>query len=429
MNVAVIGGGYAGMAAAVSLARAGAGVTVYEAGQQLGGRARRVVIRDTALDNGCHILLGAYTETLALIERVHRAPQTAIVRLPLEWHIHGRFHLKSRALPAPFNLAAGLLTARGASWSERLAALRFMRAMQRQRYVLEHDTTVSDLLQRHAQSAAFTRHLWRPLCIAALNTPPERASAQVFLNVLRDGLGASRAASDLLLARSDLSALFPEPAAEYVRAHGGAVHAGTSVTAMKRAGSRLTLSTRGGDIDHDHVICAVSPHRAAALLATLPGLEAPVDALRAMRYQPIYSVYLQLAETCTLPAPMLGLSGMAQWVFDREALCAQRGLIAAVISAQGPHQNMTQDALAAAVFEELQHELGPLPPIVWHRVIAEKRATFECTPGLERPHTRTALSNVHLAGDYTAGDYPATLEGAVRSGIAAARQVLQSISR
>lgn len=427
MNVAVIGGGYAGMAAAVTLGHAGVGVTVYEAAPQLGGRARRVVVNDTALDNGCHILLGAYTETLGLIERVHPEPAAALVRLPLEWRIHRRFHLKARALPAPLNLAAGLLTVRGAAWRERFAAVRFMRAMQRQRYVLERDTTVSDLLQRHAQGPAFTHHFWQPLCIAALNTPPERASAQVFLNVLRDGLGASRTASDLLLPRSDLSALFPDPAAEYVRARGGSVHAATSVTAMERAGTRFRLSMRGRETHHDHVVCAVSPHRAAALLAHLPELAAHVDALHGLRYQPIYSVYLQLAEACALPAPMLGLNGMAQWVFDREALCGQRGLVAAVISAEGPHQKMTQDALAAAVVDQLQNEVGPLPPVAWHRVIAEKRATFECTPGLARPGTRTPLANVHLAGDYTASPYPATLEGAVRSGIAAARQVLEQL--
>ena len=105
-------------------------------------------------------------------------------------------------------------------------------------------------------------------------------------------------------------------------------------------------------------------------------------------------------------------------------ICGQRGLIAAVISGKGKHQGMTQDELARAVYSQLDAELGPLPPLVWHRVIAEKRATFECAVGIVRPSTRTPLPQIHLAGDYTASEYPATLESAVRSGIAAAREVL-----
>lgn len=425
MSVAVIGAGYAGMAATVTLAEAGVEVTVFEAGPQLGGRARRVVVNGVALDNGCHILLGAYAETLRLVECVHAAPHSAFTRVPLEWRIHRRFHLKTRALPAPFNLAAGLFTARGASWHERVAAARFMGAMSRSGFRLEQDTTVNALLSQYGQGPAFTHYLWQPLCVAALNTPPERASAQIFLNVLRDGLATTRSASDLLLARCDLSALFPDPAAAYLRAHGGSVHTGTTVTAIKYTGTGVQLSMRGGETHFDHAICAVSPHRASALLAHLPELAPAITLLERLRYQPIYSVYLQFAKSLPLPTPMLGLNGIAQWVFDREALCGQRGLIAAVISAEGAHQEMTQDALATAVLEELERELGPLPPLSWHRVIAEKRASFECTPGLERPPTRTTLPNVHLAGDYTASDYPATIEGAVRSGIAAARQVLE----
>ena len=425
MNVAVIGGGYAGMAAAVTLAEAGVDVTLFEAGQQLGGRARLVVVNGVALDNGCHLLLGAYTETLRLVRLVHPAPDRAFVRLPLDWHVHDGFRLKAAPLPAPLHLALGLATARGTPLRERISAARFMSAMRKARYRLERDTTVSELLLANAQGPSFVRHLWEPLCVAALNTPPQRASAQVFLNVLRDGLASDRAASELLLSRGDLSSLFPDPAADYVRAHGGTVATGQTVDAIERDGARVKLTARGTETRFDQAICAVSPHRASALLSALPQLRAQITAIERFRYQPIYSVYLQFTQPFPLPAPMLGLGGIAQWLFDRDALCGQRGLVAAVISAEGPHQDMTQDALAAEVGNEIERALGPLPPLAWHRVIAEKRATFECTVGLERPGTRTALSNVHLAGDYTASDYPATIESAVRSGIGAARQALE----
>jgi squalene-associated FAD-dependent desaturase len=413
------------MAAAVTLARAGACPTVYEAAPQLGGRARRVNVNAVALDNGLHILLGAYTETLRLVRLVHPTPDDALTRLPLDWRIHERFRLKAAPLPAPLHLAVALLRTHGAPIRERLAAARFMGAMRKRVFRLERDTTVATLLQEHRQGPAFTRYLWEPLCVAALNTPPARASAQVFLNVLRDGLDAGRSAADVLLARSDLSSLFPEPAAEHVRGTGGTVCTGMTVDSINVHHGQLRISARGETREFDHVVCAVSPHRAAALLARLPELASSIAMLNAFRYQPIYSVYLQLSDRFALPAPMLGLGGIAQWVFDRDAICGQHGLIAAVISAEGPHQDLTQEALAREVHAELEREVGSLPPVSWTRVIAEKRATFECTVGLERPSTRTPLPNVHLAGDYTLSDYPATIEGAVRSGLAAANQVLE----
>ena len=412
------------MAAAVTLADAGVPVTVYEAGPHLGGRARRVVVNGVALDNGLHILIGAYRETLALVRKVHPDPARALERLPLDWRIHRRFRLKAAALPAPLHLAAGLLTARGAPWRERLSAARFIKALRAQRYTLTHDVSVRELLVNARQGPAFTRYLWEPLCIAALNTPPEVASAQIFLNVLRDGLDAERAAGDILLARVDLTALFPGPAGDYVSARGGSVHTGRVVDALQSEDARVSVRTRDGEAAYDHAICAVSPHRAAALLSKLPGMGRTIAMLEAFRYQPIHSVYLQFSEPVRLPAPMLGFEGTAQWLFDRDAICGQRGLIAAVISASGPHEDLAQDALAHRVQEELAREFGPLPPLAWHRVIAEKRATFECSVGLERPSSRTALARVHLAGDYIESGYPATLEAAVKSGIAAARQVL-----
>ena len=425
MSIAVIGGGYAGMAAAVTLTDAGVPVTVYEAARELGGRARRVIVNDVALDNGLHILLGAYGETLRLIRAVHPHPDDALTRLPLDWHVHRRFRLKAAPLPSPLHLAVGLVTASGAPVRERVAAVRFMRAMRAQRYVLTEDTTVAQLLSKHDQGPAFMRYLWAPLCIAALNTPPVRASAQVFLNVLRDGLDAGRAAGDMLLARSDLSSLFPTPAAEYVRMRGGTVHVSHTIDAVTVEGSEVVLQTRSGKHRHAQAICAVSPHRAEALLQSLPPLEHAIAMLERFRYQPIYSVYLQFAAPVRLPSPMLAIGESVHWLFDREAICGQQGLLAVVISAEGAHEQMTNDELAAHVTGLIAAELGPLPQLSWHRVIAEKRATFECSVALERPSTQTAMPNVHLAGDYTAGDYPATLESAVRSGIAAARKVLE----
>jgi len=427
MKVAVIGGGYAGMAAAVTLAERGVPVTVFEAAPQLGGRARGVDYNGTALDNGQHILVGAYRETLRLIALVNRDAANALLRLPLDWQIHGQFRLRAAALPAPLHLALGLLTARGASLAERLAAASFMRAMRNSRYRLPRDIAVSELLRQHRQGQAMIRHLWHPLCVAALNTPPDIASAQVFLNVLRDSLDSKRADSEVMLARVDLSALFPDPAAQYVRSHGGQVLTGHSVDAMTRNGDGYAVHTRGQAVAFTHVVCALPPHRLSAALAGLPELGDSAALAERFQYQPIYTVYLQYPERVPLPAPMLGMGhGLAQWVFDREATCGQKGLVAVVISAQGPHQDMTQDDLAQRIHAELCQNFGALPAPVWQRVIAEKRATYACTVGLPRPAQRTPLGNFYLAGDYTESDYPATLEAAVRSGVGCARRLLES---
>ena len=151
MRVAIIGGGYAGMAAAVTLAEQRVPVTVFEAGPVLGGRARRVDINDVTLDNGLHILIGAYRETLRLIAQVHPSPASALLRLPLDWYLHQHLHLRAPKWPAPLHLAAALLTAKGASFGECWAAVRMMRTLRNSKFQLARDTTVSALLAAHAQ--------------------------------------------------------------------------------------------------------------------------------------------------------------------------------------------------------------------------------------------------------------------------------------
>lgn len=441
MHVGIIGGGYAGLAAAVTLARRGVAVTLFETAKVLGGRARRVEHQGLALDNGQHIFIGAYRETLRLIAEVCEPAETvaaSFLRLPLELAVYGnqherpeaKFRLKAAALPAPLHLAVGLMRAQGAGFGERLAAARFMSALRRDGFSLSTDMSVAELLRQHRQGAAMIRYLWHPLCFAALNTPPEIASAQVFLNVLRDSLNGSRGDSELLLARVDLSALFPEAAAKYVEARGGKVLTAHTVTAIDEVenGFSVTASiaTSRRQFEFSHAICALPPFRAHGFMLGSSALAEAAEATGKLEYQPIYTVYLQYPKAVRLPMPMLGLDGgYTQWVFDREALCSQRGLIAAVISAEGHHQELTQDELALKVQQEIQENFGPLPEPEWRWVVAEKRATFSCLVGMQRPPQQTPLRNFHLAGDYTQGDYPATIEGAVTSGIKCADTILK----
>lgn len=422
MNVAVIGAGWAGLAAAVTLAQAGTRVTVFEAARHLGGRARTLDIEGRALDNGQHVLIGAYRETLRLMRAVGADPQQLLARQPLAIEYPGKFRLRVPRLPAPLHLAEALLTATGLSWGERLAAVRFIKSMRGKAYRIPADMSVAALLAQHRQTGALSRYLWEPLCVSALNTPAASASAQTFLNVVRDGLDGAREDSDLLIPRADLGRLFPEPASALVRASGGSVQLATPVRALDSSDGGFILDQRPER--YSHAILAVGPHQLDALLDRHAALAPLRRSVAAFAYEPIYTCYLQYPQEVSMPQPMTGFDGGSiQWVFDRGRLNAIPGLLAAVISARGAHQSTSQDTLANAIHRELCVLLPGLPAPLWSRVIAEKRATYSCRPGVARPANRTAVGRLYLAGDYTASDYPATLESAVRSGMLAAQLV------
>ena len=427
MNPAIIGGGYAGMAAAVTLAAQRIPVTVFESAKQLGGRARGVWHKDTQLDNGQHILLGCYHNVLTLVEQAGGDVERDFIRLPLQLTLHHRFELKAAHLPAPLHLLGGLLGAQGISFTQKLNAARFILAMRRCHFTLQRDTTVFDLMLDHRQDDDLVQLLWQPICISALNTPLRKASAQVFLNVLRDSMNSSRSDSDMLLPRVDFSALFPDRAAKYVERHGGTVHTSCAVDRIALRGEEIELVSPHGAQRFSHLICAASPAGAARLLRSVPQL-APVAAqIEAIPHQPIYTVYLQYPAQVRLPHPMLGFDRcITQWLFDKGQIAGQHGLIAAVISAEGIHQDLTQEQLAQKVAQELSAQLGITATPLWHQVIAEKRATFSCEANLPRPAHTTPSANILLAGDYTAGDYPSTLEGAVMSGMQCAQEILAS---
>jgi len=457
VNPAIIGGGYAGMAAAVSLAERGIPVTVFESARQLGGRARGVstphpVLRDKKrsspsiqlspgggkgnrplsgdtliLDNGQHLLLGCYRQTLRLIEQVGGNLEQDFLRLPLQLDLHGEFSLKAPRLPAPLHLLIALLNAQGLPFGARLNAIRFMLALRRANFRLPGDMTVAELLVQHGQDAELAQKLWEPLCIAALNTPIHKASALVLLNVLRDALNQSRADSDMLLPRVDFTTLFPQRAANHIEQRGGKVLTSCGVEAIVPKDHGIELVTAEETRTFSHVICAAPPAVAARLLRPIAALENTVAQIDALEHQPIYTVYLRYPAHVTLPHPMLGLHRrFSQWLFDKGQISGQHGLLAAVISAEGLHQELSQEQLAQKVIAELREEFGITEAPEWFKVIAEKRATFCCAPNLRRPPQQTTLPNLLLAGDYTAGDYPATLEGAVLSGLRCADLIPES---
>jgi hydroxysqualene dehydroxylase len=422
VNVAIIGAGWAGLAAAVALAEAKIPVTVFEAARHLGGRARSVEIEGIELDNGQHVLIGAYRETLRLMRAVGADPDQLLLRQPLVIEYPGKFSLRAPRLSAPLHLLAALLGASGLGWGERIAAIRFIAALRRNAYRIAADMPVTELLARNRQTGALARYLWEPLCVSALNTPAASASARVFLNVLRDGLDGAREASDFLIPRSGLGRLFPQPAAAFVRANGGAVQLGTPVRTLSKSADGFVVDDRPAR--YTHAIVAAGPHQLDALLERFAALAPTRQRVAAFAFEPIYTCYLQYPPSVAMPQPMTGFDGgTMQWIFDRGKLNGASGLLAAVISARGEHQGFSQDALAGAVHRELAAVLPGLPQPLWSRVIAEKRATFSCRPGVARPENKTAVRNLYLAGDYTASDYPATLESAVRSGVLAARLV------
>jgi squalene-associated FAD-dependent desaturase len=424
LNIAVIGGGYAGMASAVALADCGINVTVFESSMQLGGRARGVIYHDTGLDNGQHLLLGCYRQTLHMIEKVGGKIEQDFLRLPLQLELHGEFSLKAPCLPAPFHILFGLLNAHGLTFGERVDAAHFMLAMRSMKFSLPDDITVTELLSRHDQNKALLHKLWEPICIAALNTPAHKASAQVMLNVLRDALTQSRGYSDMLLPRINFTALFPQRAADYVEQRGGKVRIACGVEELRPLEDSIELATVQGTEQFSQVICAAPPVVAARLMRPIPALSKAVALIDRMEHQPIYTVYLQYPENVTLPHPMIGLhQHHSQWMFDKGRIAGQHGLIAAVISAEGIHQELPQEELAKKVIAELGTEFNIAEQPAWFKVIAEKRATFCCSPKLKRPSQLTQMPRLLLAGDYTKGDYPATLEGAVISGLKCAAMV------
>ncbi|MFM6986064.1 MAG: hydroxysqualene dehydroxylase HpnE [Hydrogenophaga sp.] len=452
MKLAVVGAGWAGMAAAVTAADQGADVTVFEASRVLGGRARAVPLtrpdgRPLVLDNGQHILIGAYCKTLTLMQHVGVDLDAALQALPLGLPRPDGTGLQTPGWaahwPAPLDTLAGIATARGWTWGDRLALLRAALRWRVQGFACHPGLTVAQLCED--LPPAVIDGLIEPLCVSALNIPGAQASAQVFLNVLRDALfgqgHASLRPAHLLLPRTDLSELMPQTAARWLQAqHPGRARicTGTRVRAITPVATGWALQTEQDgaltEATFHRVIWATPAGAAAQAVAQAAAaaracgqdtLATPLDtwgrSARSLAHTAIATVYL-FAPGQALHAPLLALpvgpNAPAQFVFDRGQLQPQeasaQGVLAFVVSAA----TGSREALQAAVLRQAGEQLG-LHDLQAIQTVVERRATFACTPGLQRP-AMTVAAGLQAAGDYVDGPYPATLEGAVRSGIRAA---------
>ena len=414
-RVAVVGGGWAGLAAAVEATRLGHQVTLFEMAPQLGGRSRGVEVDGLTIDNGQHILIGAYAATLGLMRKVGVDLDQALLRTPLRFTQPDGSGL--HLAPGSPVVAFARAVLRQDRWTigERVALLAAASGWALRRFRCDDALTVGQLTAQ--LPLAIRAQLIDPLCIAALNTPADEASARVFLRVLKDALFSGPGSADLLLPRASLSDLLPGPAQRWLIEAGAQLRRHHRVTEVRADGD----GWRVDDEVFERVVLAATPTESARLAVGI----APAWAQRvaALRYEPIVTVYLRSAGS-RLPEPMLALHSdaqlPAQFVFDRGQLGGPSGLLAFVISGAQRWVDQGLDATAQATLTQAHavltvHLRGPL---VLVHTIAEKRATFRCTPGLQRPGALIA-PGLLAAGDHIDGPYPATLEGAVLSGLQA----------
>jgi squalene-associated FAD-dependent desaturase len=413
MRLAVVGGGWAGIAAAVRAVERGHQVTLLEMAGQLGGRARGVDVDGLHLDNGQHILVGAYARTLALMGTVGADPAQLLHRMPLTLRYpDGRGMQMPAGAPVP-GFVRAVSGCVGWHWRDRLALLAAAAGWAARGFRCDPGLTV-DVLCRGLPPAV-RRLFIDPLCVAALNTTASEASAEVLLRVLRDALFGEPGSADLLLPRQPLSALLPEPASHWLRGAGAVVRTGARAQRLERSGDGWLVDGEG----FDAVVLACSAAEAARLSA--PWAPAWSGTAAALRYEPIVTVYLH-CPGARLPAPMTALlddaQAPAQFAFDHGALGSTPGVFAFVVSGARDWVDAGLDATANAVLWQASDAFAPrtwptAPALL--KAMTEKRATFRCTPALARPPARIA-PRLWAAGDYIAGPYPATLEGAVCSG-------------
>jgi len=433
-HIAILGAGWAGLAAAVELCQQGHKVSVFESSPQLGGRARSIQWNDRAVDNGQHLMIGAYQQMLQLLNTLQADVDSLFKQIPHRMLILDAqsaattFDLQLPTYPAPLHLLFGVLSSPSLSLTEKfLLLLRFNKLLNTK---IKTDLPVSEWLAKASLPQSYLKNILEPVCLAALTTHPQQASAKAFQSVLQQTFNAPASFTDLLIPTTDLSHVFPTLAEAFILQHGGEINTRSKVQALQVNGEQIeSIKINDKLINVDQVILATPANITAKLLADIPACQSIVTQINQLKYEPICTLYLQFKQAVSLPYPMMGIvNGTAEWVFERK-LSGHDDVLAVVISAQGKHLEMPEAALLDTVYTELSNNIENLPDLLDSKLITEKRATFQCHPNVDenRPGILTNLSNLKLCGDYvyieenSAPGLPSTLEGALRSGVKCAQ--------
>lgn len=428
-TVVVIGGGVAGVAAAVHAARSGAHVVLVEERPYLGGRARSFVDRTTGdvIDNGQHLMMGCYTDFLAMAKELgadHYFIKQPALRVRFVDADGSSDLLNAGYLPGKAGVALGMLLLRSIPLRDRLAALRFAVRLDLGR-IRTAGETCKELLTRERQSATMITRFWEPIVLATLNARLDEADAGLLVNVLRLAFFGGAESSKLYLPSRGLS-VYTDPLPAWLAERGGRVLLSTSVDRLVWDADKVTqvVLSSGEELSVDRVVCAIPPRPLRRLLEASPGIEyRPPD----LQYSPIVSVYLWYDKQWMTDDLVAMLGTTIQWVFDRRAITeadvgvvrAYPGHVALTVSAGDHLVDMSADDIVALCERELRTAFPAMSnSILLHsRVIKERQATLLATPAANvlRP-SHLSIGNITFAGDWTQTGLPATLEGAARSG-------------
>jgi squalene-associated FAD-dependent desaturase len=452
-EVVVVGAGCAGLAAAVRLARSGRRVLVLEARSRLGGRATAFTdsVTGERVDNGQHVLLGCYSATFEFLREIDALDA---VRLQAQLSVSmvdpggRRSRLVCPALPSPWHLVAGVVDWPALNWTDRASVLRLaaplkIAILEARREREEHNRgvgsrgdgavhgrrsiaaspgeTVENWLLRHGQTERVREMLWRPLALAALNQPADRAAAPVFARVLAEMFGAEARAAAIALPSKPLDEMYAEPARAFIARHGGEVRTGAAAKIQSSTDGVQVVEVRGEQWQPRAVISAVPWFALAELFdAVPPSLAEVVERARRMEASPIVTVNLWF-DRPVFDEPFVGMPGRTmQWAFDKGSIWGRGDSHVSMVSSGAESiLGMSNDEVIAIGHAEL---LDALPVVRSARllrstVIREPRATFSLAPGQpSRPQTTTGVPGFYLAGDWIGTGLPATIESAVRSG-------------